>query len=202
MRSVPELFALLEPTLAGERLAQEVFLQGMPAVKFVSELLPVLSDIEGVEIARDGTVLEYREVLDPPVVSLGGSASDDRDWFDLSVAVSVDGEDVPFAELFMALAEERSHLILPSGTYFSLDRAELRHLAELISEARALADDPGAGIRLSRFQASLWEDLQGLGVVTAQARAWEDSVRALTAASTGSNTPCPRVSTPPCAPIS
>jgi hypothetical protein len=45
--SVPEL---LETTLVGERLAQEVFLQAMPAVRFVSELLPALSEIEGVEI--------------------------------------------------------------------------------------------------------------------------------------------------------
>ena len=42
----------------------------------------------------------------------------------------------------------------------------------------------GDSIRLSRFQASLWEDLQRLGVVTAQAREWEDSVRALSGAST------------------
>jgi len=186
--SVPEL---LETTLSGERLAQEVFLQALPAVHFVSELLPAISDIEGVEIEQDGTVLEYREVLDPPVVSLGGSPSDDRDWFDLAVTVTVDGEDVPFAELFLALAEEQSHLILPSGTFFSLDRQELRQLAELIAEARELGDDPADGIRLSRFQASLWEDLQRLGVVTAQARAWEDSVRALTEASTRIEHPVP-----------
>ncbi len=77
---------------------------------------------------------------------LGGSESSDRDWFDLSVAVSVDGEDVPFADLFVALAEGRSHLILPSGTYFSLDRDELRQLAELIAEARTLGD----GVRRQR----------------------------------------------------
>ena len=151
----------------------------MAAVSFVSELLPVLSAIDGVEIEQDGTVLEYREVLDPPVVSLGGSPSDDRDWFDLSVTVSVDGEDVPFADLFVALAEGRSHLILPSGTYFSLDRDELRQLAELIAEARSLGEVSGDSIRLSRFQASLWEDLQRLGVVSAQARDWEASVLSL-----------------------
>ena len=134
---------------------------------------------------------------------LGGSTSDDRDWFDLSVAVTVEGEDVPFAELFVALAHERSHLILPSGTYFSLDRPELRQLAELIAEARALGDHKGDGIRLSRFQASLWEDLQRLGVVTAQAREWEASVRAL---SRGRHQHRPRrarpASTPPCGLIS
>ena len=96
--------------------------------------------------------------------------------------MTVDGEEVPFAELFLALAEERTHLVLPSGTYFALDREELRHLATLIAEARDLDDHPGEGLRISHFQASLWEDLQRLGVATAQAQEWEQSVRALAAA--------------------
>ncbi len=185
---VPELF---ETTFAGERLAPQSRLVGMAAVTFVSELLPALSAIEGLEIEQDGTVIAYREVVDAPLVHLGGSPSEDRDWFDLSVTVTVEGEEVPFAELFVALAEERSHLILPSGTYFSLDRPELRQLAELIAEARALGDDAGDGIRLSRFQASLWEDLESLGIVTDQARQWEDSVRALSVASTTVTHPVP-----------
>jgi len=179
--SMPEMF---EASIFGQRLAPEVILDGMAAVLFVSELLPTLSAIDGLEIEQHGTVPDYHEVVEAPLVSLGGSPTDDRDWFDLSVTVTVDGEDVPFAELFVALAQERSHLILQSGTYFSLDRPELRQLAELIAEARTLVDEPGEGIRLSRFQASLWEDLQRIGVVTAQARQWEDSVRALTEAST------------------
>ena len=166
--SVPDL---LETTVFGERLAAEVVLDDMAAVLFVSEVLPALSLVAGLDIEQVGTIPAYHQAVDAPVVSLGGAPSDDRDWFDLSVTVTVEGEDVPFAELFVALAHERSHLILPSGTYFSLDRPELHQLAELIAEARALTDDRGDGtIRLSRFQASLWEDLQRLGVVTAQAR--------------------------------
>jgi superfamily II DNA or RNA helicase len=179
--SMPEMF---EASIFGQRLAPDAVLVGLPAALFVSELLPALSAIEGLEIEQHGTVPDYHEVVEAPLVSLGGAPSDDRDWFDLSVTVTVDGEDVPFTELFVALAQERSHLILQSGTYFSLDRPELRQLAELIAEARTLVDEPGDGIRLSRFQASLWEDLQRVGVVTAQARTWEGSVRALTEAST------------------
>jgi SNF2 family DNA or RNA helicase len=151
----------------------------MAAVRFVADLLPALEAIEGMEIERIGTVLDYREADAPPVVHFDGSESADNDWLDLTVTVSVGGEDVPFADLFVGLAEKRSHLILPSGTYFSLDREELRELAQLITEARGLHDAPGDGIRLSRFQASLWEDLQHLGVATAQAGAWEASVRGL-----------------------
>ncbi len=173
---------LLEPTLFGERLAPAAALVGMAAVRFAADVLPVLAGIDGVEIVQHGEPVQYREVVEAPVVNLGGSASNDNDWFDLTVTVTVDGEDVPFADLFVALAEEQTHLILPSGTFFSLDREELRQLATLIAEARGLDDHAGDSLRISRFQASLWEDLQRLGIVTAQAREWEQSVRALTEA--------------------
>jgi len=173
---------LLEPTLFGDRLAPDVMLSGMAAVRFLSEVLPELEGIEGVDVMHHGEVTEYREVVEAPVVSLGGTPSGDHDWFDLTVTVTVDGEQVPFADLFVALAEGQSHLILPSGTFFSLDREELRQLAALIAEARDLDDQAGEGLRINRFQASLWEELLRLGIVTAQAREWEQSVRALTEA--------------------
>jgi superfamily II DNA or RNA helicase len=179
VRSVPELFEL---TPFGKRLASEARLEGMAAVRFVTDLLPSLEVTPGVKIERSGTVPDYREAAVAPVVSLGGSDSANNDWFDLTITVTVGGEEVSFAELFVALAEGQTHLILPSGTFFSLDREELRELAQLIAEARALHDTPGDGIRLNRFQASLWEDFQRLGVVTAQASQWETSVRALAGA--------------------
>ena len=177
--SVP---ALVERTPFGERLAADAELEGMGAVRFVTELVPVLAALDGVVIDQVGLAPDYREEVEAPVVSLGGGASTDNDWFDLTVTVTVGGEDVPFADLFMALAQDQSHLVLPSGTYFSLDRDELRELAQLIAEARTLLDASGDAVRLSRFQASLWEDLQRLGVVTAQAGAWEGAVRALSQA--------------------
>ncbi len=183
--------ALVEPTLFGDRLAPEATLAGMAAVRFAADLLPVLAAIDGVEVVQSGEPVAYREVVEAPVVNLGGAPSDERDWFDLTVTVTVDGEDVPFADLFVALAEEQSHLILPSGTFFSLDREELRQLATLIAEARDLDDRTGDTLRISRFQASLWEDLVRLGIVTAQAREWEQSVRALSEANNRIEHPVP-----------
>jgi SNF2 family DNA or RNA helicase len=164
----------------------------MEAVRFVSEFLPRLEARRGIRVERVGVVPAYREVADAPVVSMGGTKAADNDWFDLTITVTVGGEEVPFADLFVALAAGQSHLILPSGTYFSLDREELRELAQLIAEARGLLDGPIDGIRLSRFQASLWEDFLRLGVVTAQASAWEDSIRALSDASDRSEHPSPK----------
>jgi len=188
VRHVPEL---VQPTPYGERLAPHAQLEGMAAARFATELLPVLRSTPGVEVELIGSLPDYHEAADAPVVNLGGSQSTDNDWFDLAISVTVGGEEVPFADLFVSLAEGQSHLILPSGTYFSLDRQDLRELAQLIAEARALQVGPGDGIRLSRFQASLWEDFQQLGVVTAQAGAWEASVRALAGASDRAPQPVP-----------
>ncbi len=175
--------ALVEQRWDGERLASSTDLSGMDAVRFVTELLPALSELPGLVVEEEGQVPDYRLAEGTPVVSLRpGARGFDGDWFDLRVEVSVDGEQVVFQELFVALAQGHTHLLLPSGTYFPLDRPELSELAELIAEARALQDrdTPEADhVRLSRFQAGLWEDLQRLGVLTAQAEEWEQAVRAL-----------------------
>lgn len=188
VRALP---AMLEQTWLGERLAPSSELSGMDAVRFVTELLPALAQVPGLVLEEDGDAPGYREASGPPVVSLRPASSGfDGDWFDLAVEVSVDGEEVIFQELFVALAEGHSHLVLPSGTFFPLDRAELAELAELIAEARAMQDrdaDAPDQVRLSRFQAGLWEDLRRLGVCTEQAQAWEAAVRAL--AEAGDDTP-------------
>jgi len=189
VRAVP---GLTELTPFGTRLAPRAELVGMPAVRFLTEVLEVIHQVGGVEIEQVGDVPDYREASAAPTVVLGGSGSASEDWFDLTVSISVDGEEVPFAELFVALAEERSHLILPTGTYFSLDRPELHELAKLIAEARGLDDVVSGVARLSRFQASLWEELRRLGIVAGQAVAWEQSVRALTNATERTEHPLPR----------
>ncbi|MHB8505391.1 MAG: SWIM zinc finger family protein, partial [Acidimicrobiales bacterium] len=170
---------LLEDTPWGRRLAGRALLKGLEAVRFVTEMLPALEDVEGLRVEWLGEVPEFREVTEAPLVTIGGEESDGGDWFDLTVEVRVGGEAVPFQALFVALAQGESHLLLPSGTYFSLDRPELRQLAELIAEARSLHDAPRGRVRLGRFQASLWEELQQLGVVSAQAGAWADAVAVL-----------------------
>jgi SNF2 family DNA or RNA helicase len=154
----------------------------MDAARFATEMLPDLEGIDGLEVRWSGPVPTFREATDAPTVRLGGEETPDGDWLDLLVEVEVGGEEVAFHALFLALAAGDSHLLLPSGTYFSLDHPELRQLAELIAEARSLHDPPPGRVRLSRFQASLWEELQAIGIVTAQAGAWSDAVAALASA--------------------
>jgi SNF2 family DNA or RNA helicase len=90
---------------------------------------------------------------------------------------------VPFQDLFVALTEGHDFLILDTGVYFSLDRPEFSQLRELIEESKALQDHHRRELTISRFQASLWDDLTNLGVAIDQSARWDQTVRGLTDAS-------------------
>jgi superfamily II DNA or RNA helicase len=159
-------------------------LRGLDTAAFTAEVLPVLADAEGVRVERSGDAADYREVGDELAIGVSATASDaGTDWFDLGITITVEGRQVPFVDVFTALARGQSHLLLPDGAYFSLEKPELVALRALIEEARAMQDRPGEEpIRLSRFQAGWWEELAALGVVERQADAWREQVGGLLAA--------------------
>ena len=158
-------------------------LHGLDTMVFSTEVLPLLSGRDDVRVEVSGRVPDYREAGDSLRIGVSAAELDgEQDWFDLGITVTVEGREVPFAELFVALASGQSHLLLPDGAYFSLDKPELVALARLIEEARALTDQPAAldgPLRISRFQAGLWDELAGLGVVRHQAAAWQRQVQGL-----------------------
>ena len=168
--------ALLGGDPYAPRLAPHADLDGADALIGLAGVLVALRDLPGFEVITGGDVPALRPATSVPVVTVGGSAVG-TDWFDLEVSVSVDGETVPFGLLFAAVATDERYLVLPSGTYFPLDRPELARLREVIAEARALAEPGRATARVSRFQVSMWDDLLGLGTPSAQAAAWAESVR-------------------------
>jgi hypothetical protein len=158
-------------------------LHGLDTMVFSTEVLPLLSARDDVRVEVSGRVPDYREAGDSLRIGVSAGELDrEQDWFDLGITVTVEGREVPFAELFVALASGQSHLLLPDGAYFSLDKPELMALARLIEEARALTDQPAAldgPLRISRFQAGLWDELAGLGVVRHQAATWQRQVQGL-----------------------
>jgi superfamily II DNA or RNA helicase len=177
--AMPELY---EAGPAGPRLAAHAELSGADALVGLAVLMVGLAELPDVEVRTTGDAVALRPADGPPVVSLAGEAGG-ADWFDLAVSVSVDDEPVPFASLFTALALEQRYLLLPSGTYVSLDRPELHKLRALIEEARGLGERADDGtVRVGRFQVDFWQELVGLGVVSAQAAAWTASVRDLAGA--------------------
>jgi hypothetical protein len=168
------------PREGAPRGQTEQTLHGLDTMTFSTQVLPLLSGRDDVRVEVAGQVPDYREAGDS--LEIGLSADErigDRDWFDLGITITVEGHEVPFTELFVALASGQSHLLLPDGAYFALDKPELSALARLIDEARALQDQPDGALRISRFQAGLWEELTALGVIGRQAATWQRQVRGL-----------------------
>nr|WP_239521770.1 DEAD/DEAH box helicase [Geodermatophilus sabuli] len=153
-------------------------LSGMDAAVLTTEFLPRLADA-GVLVEVTGEPPDYRRSEAAPVVAVSATDVGDGDWFDLGVTVTVDGEDIPFPLLFAALAAGDEHLLLPSGTWFDVRRPEFDRLRKLIDEARALQDADRPGLRISRYQAGLWDELVELGVVAEQSERWARDVRTL-----------------------
>ncbi|MDH6235331.1 DEAD/DEAH box helicase [Cryobacterium sp. CG_9.6] len=175
-------FPALAPDYRGHpRLNARSSLEGSAMISFLDTLLPTLRTLPHVSVTVAEGAPSYREADEAPVISLATTArADSRDWFNLDVTVSIEGEEIPFDELFRALASEQELMILPTGTYFSLDRPELHQLRHLIEEARGLQDASSDSLGLSRFQADLWEELQELGVVAQQAASWRSAIEGLT----------------------
>jgi superfamily II DNA or RNA helicase len=168
-------------------LAPEARLSGIDTMRFSTEVLPLLDGLPGVVVEISGEPADYREAGDSLRIGVSadpGADPDQTDWFDLGVTIAVEGQEVPFAVVFTALARGETHLLLDNGAYFSLEKPELVALRRLIDEARALQDKPDGPLRISRFQAGLWSELAELGVVDRQARAWQRQVEGLLAPGT------------------
>lgn len=153
-------------------------LKNVAAARFTTEALPLLEQLEHVRVVTAGPAPDYSELTDSPLVSVSTTGTDDADWFDLGVTVTLGGEEIPFNLLFLALAAGEEHLMLASGNYFRLDQPEFIQLRRLIEEARALQERDGP-LRISRYQAGLWEEFEELAATAEQADAWRRSVGGL-----------------------
>jgi len=162
------------------QLMPQARLDGYPAVVLSEDVVPALA-AAGVDVTVTGTRPDYRLASTAPVVhiSLEDGKDPRSDWYDLAVTVTIEGEQVHFGPLFAALAAGESHVVLLSGTYLSIDRPELEQLRQLIQEARELTDRRSDTLRVSRFQAGMWEELIALGTVERQSSRWQQSVGAL-----------------------
>ncbi|HTQ16773.1 DEAD/DEAH box helicase [Mycobacterium sp.] len=164
-------------TLSGKSLS------GLDTMQFATEVQPLITDIPDVTLEMIGDPVDYREAGGSLVIAVTTDAvAGETDWFDLGVTISIEGKQVPFVNVFTALASGQSHLLLQDGAYFALDKPELVKLRQLIEEARALTDAEEGPPRISRFQLGLFDELAELGVVTRQADEWRrqvDGLRAL-----------------------
>jgi superfamily II DNA or RNA helicase len=174
-----EFFAEFAPALA-------ILIVSTDASVEVPEAPPVVE--EGVADARLETPTPDEpplpeDVIDTrPELTVSLVPSDDRDWLELGFTVSVEGREVPFSELFRALAGGRKSLKLVDGSYLRLNQPVFARLLDLIAEADTLREWE-AGPRLHRTQLDLWSEFEDLADQSTAAVEWREQVTALTDAS-------------------
>ncbi|WP_434992457.1 SNF2-related protein [Arthrobacter sp. Ld5] len=185
------LAAAVRPAL-GTLPIRALRLEDMQAVEFAEDILPQLQELDGVSVEVVGEKPEYRELTETPTLRISTVDTDDRDWFDLGVMVTVSGRTIPFDSVFRALAQGQKKLKLVDNSYLSLDQPVFEQLRELIEEARALSEwDPESGLQISRYQAGLWAELEELAEETEQAQSWREAVSGLLELQDVAATPAP-----------
>ncbi|GAA4668569.1 DEAD/DEAH box helicase [Frondihabitans cladoniiphilus] len=153
-------------------------LKGVVAAEWSASILPSLESLDDLDVVVVGDKPDYRELSGAPALTVTTVETDKRDWFDLGVLVTVDGRTVPFGPLFTALSKKRPKLLLPDKSYLSLLHPAFDELRRLIEEAETL-DEWEAGLRINRYQASLWSEFEELADATVQADSWRASVGGL-----------------------
>ena len=172
------------------------FYRGTEAAVWLAEVAPVLRSVPSVvvEVTDDPGFRWAQSSASVSVRVRSESDNASTDWFDLEVAVEVDGEEVPFRDVFTAVAAGHDTLVTPGGVLARIDGERFDRLRELIGEARDLpargarrgarSGTPGSddrGLRISRFQAGLVDDLADLADATDFDGDWSRRVGALTA---------------------
>ncbi|MBJ7336653.1 DEAD/DEAH box helicase [Mycolicibacterium sp.] len=154
------------------------------AAVLVGELLPQLGCSDAFTIELDQSAPDFRPAENLPRLEFGSGDGEPvrNDWFDLSISLEIDGQQVPIAEVIAELTLGATHMLLPNGVYFRLDTPELLRLRDLIAEARALGEIEGGRVNAGSRNVTLWEELLALGVVDKQVAEWRDSLSRLTAA--------------------
>ncbi len=153
---------------------------GFDTMQLAINDLPQIEQVPEVGVEVTGQPVNYRDVSESLSIGLSTAGiAGERDWFGLRVSFYVDDRELPFTDVFTALANGDSQMLLADGAHFSLLSPRLQSLRQLIEEARALADSTLDELRISRYQAGLWAELAALGTVTEQAEAWQSQVGAL-----------------------
>ncbi|MGO2559214.1 DEAD/DEAH box helicase [Brachybacterium sp.] len=155
-------------------------LSGTDTARFTEHVLDDLAALDHVEVEITGTRHAYRELDGDPRVRITQQASPGKnDWFDLGFEITIEGRQIPFPSLFVALARGRSTLLMPDRTYFSLDHPAFDALRELIREGEALAEWEPEQQQISRFQVDMWDDLQEAADETVASQEWNRTALSL-----------------------
>ncbi len=163
----------------------ETVLRDVGLIAFVEEVLPGLEAGGLVAIEETGARPDYQESTEAPVIRFSApakAAGDDEgrtDWLDLEVEIRVGGQHIALAHLLRALTEGVPRIIMKSGLHVRTDHPEFRRLADLVSAAGELREQPRDGVRVHPHDLGAWDELAEVGIVDAQAEQWVRAARAL-----------------------
>ncbi|MET0726330.1 MAG: DEAD/DEAH box helicase [Leifsonia sp.] len=175
LRSDPAGAAMLTPD--GE-LRASATITDIAAAEFSERVLPAVDALEQVRVQVHGERPEYREMTEAPQLTVKTVETEQNDWFDLGVMVTVEGREIPFRPLFTALAKGAGKLLLVDKTYLSLNQPVFEPLRQLIAEAESLSEWT-TGLRISRYQTDLWSEFEDLADVSEAAVSWRTTVDGL-----------------------
>jgi hypothetical protein len=179
---LPDLSALeppAQPDGAPLPWFEDLTLEGAETAAFAANTLPVLQDRPDVRVRVVGKHPDYRELTEPPLLTVTTMESEDRDWFDLGILVTVDGRTVPFTPLITALAKRHKKLKLVDNTYMSLAHPAFDALKDLIEQAGELDEWEPGRLRISPYQAGLWSEFDQIADETVQDERWQRTVGGL-----------------------
>jgi superfamily II DNA or RNA helicase len=165
-------------------VAQRTF-AGTDAIAFAQDVLPGLEASGQVEIDEIGGRPDYREATGAPVIRFAAldqhdDADDARtDWLDLEVVITVEGQSIALAHLLEALTRGQERVIMRSGLHIRVDRPEFAQLAELVTAAAELHEQPRDGVRVAHHDLGTWDELAEIGIVDEQAARWVEAAQAL-----------------------
>jgi hypothetical protein len=185
----PELWGGQENGAA--RLRHQATLTSIKAAEFYTQIVPGLERNPSVVVHHGPNIPKFQYDAADPVISFRVDESDEHDWFNLGVTVTVSGEAVEFTDLFTALSDEKTQMMLPSGRVIRLDHPSFNKLRDLITESRAVHENSSEGLTVSRYQAGLWEELEALGVTARQTAAWQSAMQSLLATTPPVQIPAP-----------
>ena len=181
---VDRVAAALADSALGRGVLGDATLTDLDTADFTERTLPELRAAEGVDVLVRGEQPDYRRLDGAPELVLSAVESEKRDWFDLGLMISIDGRQIPFQDVFVALAKGRTKVMLPDKSWFRIDTPEILRLKDLIDTSHELREwraEGGAPTppRLSVYQAGLWDEIAEIAGQTVEPPRWRETVRGL-----------------------
>ncbi|MDR0950593.1 MAG: DEAD/DEAH box helicase [Candidatus Ancillula sp.] len=164
----------------------DIFLSDIELASFLHYLAKPLSQLSNVNLIIDNDIPEYEEIngdieIDIDVEDENSKSSinesSDTDWFNLNIAISVNGNRLPLASVITALKEQKKYLITENGKIVQIkDNPKLSKLSKLLEEAVKLSDKHG---KISKYNMDLVNEISEISANQSLALAWTQATKNL-----------------------